>query len=153
MLEKLLCSIEEASPSITQAASGHQEVTPDLEEFVYNFYSGYPNCKDFISDFYTITRNNGNNMDEVANDAVLIIAEQQDSCSSRHVVTSSPRPKCKPEVVVDVTQGASTHHGSRGSSGFHSSKNRSSFWSFNFERKSVIASASDSLSSTLYGYH
>lgn len=124
MLEKLLCSIEEASPSITQQAAGGQDV-PDLEEFVYNFYTGYPNCKDFISDFYTITRNNGNNMDEVANDAVLII-ESQDSV--RRVVTSSPRPKCNPEVMEQETSArnletsASTHHDSRGSSGFHSSK-------------------------------
>lgn len=69
MLEKLLCSNEEPSSSLSQSNSRCQDV-PDLEEFVHNFYTGYPNCKDFIADFYTVTRNNGSNMDEVANDAV-----------------------------------------------------------------------------------
>lgn len=61
--------------------SACQEI-PDLEEFVHNFYTGYPNCKDFISDFYTVTRNNGNNMDEVANDALVIL--DQENRSNRH---------------------------------------------------------------------
>ena len=73
MLEKLLCSNEEPSASMTQTDNTTCQDVPDLEEFVHNFYTGYPNCKDFIVDFYTVTKNTGNNMDEVANDAVQIL--------------------------------------------------------------------------------
>ncbi|XP_033359714.1 lateral signaling target protein 2 homolog isoform X1 [Bombus vosnesenskii] len=77
MLEKLLCSNEEPPGPITQSSksSACQDI-PDLEEFVHNFYTGYPNCKDFIVDFYTVTRNTGNNMDEVADDVVQILEEE-----------------------------------------------------------------------------
>lgn len=74
MLEKLLCSNEEPTSSITHSKSACQDI-PDLEEYVHNFYTGYPNCKEFIVDFYTVTRNTGNNMDEVANDAVQSLDE------------------------------------------------------------------------------
>lgn len=83
MLEKLLCSSEEPATTITtqQTTANNnnrqqqQETMPDLEDFVDNFYTDYPNCKDFIVDFYRITRNTGNNMDEVANDAVECLNE------------------------------------------------------------------------------
>ncbi|XP_012215295.1 lateral signaling target protein 2 homolog [Linepithema humile] len=76
MLEKLLCSNEEPSGSITQSTKSACQDIPDLEEYVHNFYSGYPNCKEFIVDFYTVTRNTGNNMDEVASDAVQSLDEE-----------------------------------------------------------------------------
>ncbi|CAD1470162.1 unnamed protein product, partial [Heterotrigona itama] len=77
MLEKLLCSSEEPPGSIKQSSkSSACEDIPDLEEFVHNFYTGYPNCKDFIVDFYTVTKNTGNNMDEVADDVVQILEEE-----------------------------------------------------------------------------
>ncbi|XP_053994035.1 lateral signaling target protein 2 homolog isoform X1 [Hylaeus volcanicus] len=79
MLEKLLCSNEEPSGPITQSSKSACQDIPDLEEFVHNFYTGYPNCKDFIVDFYTVTRNTGNNMDEVANDAVKSLAEESEN--------------------------------------------------------------------------
>ncbi|EFN88291.1 lateral signaling target protein 2 homolog isoform X2 [Harpegnathos saltator] len=75
MLEKLLCSNEEPSSSITQSSKSACQDIPDLEEFVHNFYTGYPNCKEFIVDFYTVTRNAGNNMDEIASDAVQSLGE------------------------------------------------------------------------------
>ncbi|XP_011648368.1 lateral signaling target protein 2 homolog [Pogonomyrmex barbatus] len=75
MLEKLLCSNEEPSGSITQSTKSVCQDIPDLEEYVHNFYTGYPNCKEFIIDFYTVTRNMGNNMDEVANDAIQLLDE------------------------------------------------------------------------------
>jgi len=75
MLEKLLCSNEEPSGSITQSTKSACQDIPDLEEYVHNFYTGYPNCKEFIVDFYTVTRNTGNNMDEIANDAVQALDE------------------------------------------------------------------------------
>lgn len=75
MLEKLLCSNEEPSGSITQSTKSTCQDIPDLEEYVHNFYTGYPNCKEFIVDFYTVTRNTGNNMDEVASDAVQSLDE------------------------------------------------------------------------------
>ncbi|XP_014470609.1 PREDICTED: lateral signaling target protein 2 homolog isoform X2 [Dinoponera quadriceps] len=81
MLEKLLCSNEEPSSSITQSTKC-QDI-PDLEEFVHNFYTGYPNCKEFIVDFYTVTRNAGNNMDEVASDAVQSLDEESGKMSDR----------------------------------------------------------------------
>ncbi|XP_017890929.1 lateral signaling target protein 2 homolog isoform X2 [Ceratina calcarata] len=76
MLEKLLCSNEEPSGPVTQSKSSACQDIPDLEEFVHNFYTGYPNCKDFIVDFYTVTRNTGNNMDEIANDVVQTLDEE-----------------------------------------------------------------------------
>lgn len=77
MLEKLLCSSEEPPGPIKQSSkSSTCEDIPDLEEFVHNFYTGYPNCKDFIVDFYTVTKNTGNNMDEVADDVVQILEEE-----------------------------------------------------------------------------
>lgn len=79
MLEKLLCSNEEPSGPITQSSKSTCQDIPDLEEFVHNFYTGYPNCKDFIVDFYTVTRNTGNNMDEVANDVVQALTEHSDN--------------------------------------------------------------------------
>ncbi|XP_018392394.1 PREDICTED: lateral signaling target protein 2 homolog [Cyphomyrmex costatus] len=78
MLEKLLCSNEEPSGSITQSTKSTCQDIPDLEEYVHNFYTGYPNCKEFIVDFYTVTRNTGNNMDEVASDAVQSLNESRD---------------------------------------------------------------------------
>ncbi|XP_072749970.1 lateral signaling target protein 2 homolog [Anoplolepis gracilipes] len=75
MLEKLLCSNEEPSSSITQSTKSACQDIPDLEEYVHNFYTGYPNCKEFIIDFYTVTRNTGNNMDEIASDAVQSLDE------------------------------------------------------------------------------
>lgn len=78
MLEKLLCSSEEPPGPIKQSSkSSTCEDIPDLEEFVHNFYTGYPNCKDFIVDFYTVTKNTGNNMDEVADDVVQILEEEE----------------------------------------------------------------------------
>ncbi|XP_031847675.1 lateral signaling target protein 2 homolog isoform X2 [Nomia melanderi] len=79
MLEKLLCSNEEPSGPITQSSKSACQDIPDLEEFVHNFYTGYPNCKDFIVDFYTVTRNTGSNMDEVANDVVQALAEGREN--------------------------------------------------------------------------
>lgn len=76
MLEKLLCSNEEPSSSITQSTKSACQDIPDLEEYVHNFYTGYPNCKEFIIDFYTVTKNTGNNMDEVASDAVQSLNEE-----------------------------------------------------------------------------
>ncbi|XP_029173583.1 lateral signaling target protein 2 homolog [Nylanderia fulva] len=89
MLEKLLCSNEEPSSSITQSTKSACQDIPDLEEYVHNFYTGYPNCKEFIIDFYTVTKNTGNNMDEVASDAVQSLNED----SSR--VDQSPNGKRK----------------------------------------------------------
>lgn len=74
MLEKLLCSNEEPSAPISQSTK--TACQQDLEEFVHNFYTDYPNCKDFIVDFYTVTKNTGTNMDEIANDAVEIIDQE-----------------------------------------------------------------------------
>lgn len=84
MLEKLLCSNEEPSAPLTQSSKSACQDIPDLEEFVHNFYTGYPNCKDFIVDFYTVTRNTGNNMDEVANDVVRTLDEENERLTVRN---------------------------------------------------------------------
>ncbi|XP_029678817.1 lateral signaling target protein 2 homolog isoform X2 [Formica exsecta] len=89
MLEKLLCSNEEPSSSITQSTKSACQDIPDLEEYVHNFYTGYPNCKEFIIDFYTVTKNTGNNMDEVASDAVQSLDE------SGPRIDQSPSRKCE----------------------------------------------------------
>lgn len=82
MLEKLLCSNEEPSGSITQSTKSACQDIPDLEEFVHNFYSGYPNCKEFIVDFYTVTKNTGNNMDEVASDVIQSLDKGNDKVTN-----------------------------------------------------------------------
>ncbi|KAH0566731.1 hypothetical protein KQX54_003553, partial [Cotesia glomerata] len=74
MLEKLLCSNEE--PSVPISPSTRNACQHELENFVHNFYSDYPNCKNFVVDFYTVTKNNGTNMDEVANDVVEIMTQE-----------------------------------------------------------------------------
>ncbi|XP_003427880.1 lateral signaling target protein 2 homolog isoform X2 [Nasonia vitripennis] len=132
MLEKLLCSIEEASGTMDQ--SGGQEV-PDLEEFVYNFYTGYPNCKDFIADFYTVTKNNGSNMDEVANDAVLIL-EQGNSSSDVLAAASSAKDGKKSSAGAEdreqQSQSSPTRgetSGNRAPAGRHDSSGSSDFYS------------------------
>ncbi|XP_015119793.1 lateral signaling target protein 2 homolog isoform X2 [Diachasma alloeum] len=91
MLEKLLCSNEEPSAPISQ--STRNVCQQDLEEFVHNFYTDYPNCKDFIVDFYTVTKNTGSNMDEVANDAVEIL--EQDNARIEYLIDKSDRDKRK----------------------------------------------------------
>ncbi|KAK0093237.1 hypothetical protein PV326_013994, partial [Microctonus aethiopoides] len=73
MLEKLLCSNEEPTVPISQTTKTICQ--QDLEEFVHNFYTDYPSCKDFIVDFYTVTKNTGTNVDEVANDAIETLNE------------------------------------------------------------------------------
>lgn len=135
MLEKLLCSIEEASGTMGQ--TGGQEV-PDLEEFVYNFYTGYPNCKDFIADFYTVTRNNGSNMDEVANDAVLIL-EQDNSSSDIPAKTSSAKDNKKSSTGTEDRERQSESSptqaeasGNRAPAGRHDSSGSSDFYSCTF---------------------
>jgi len=97
MLEKLLCSNEEPSSTITQStksAACGQDI-PDLEEYVHNFYTGYPNCKEFIVDFYTVTRNTGNNMDEVASDAVESLDVVEVKASTDRSATSKKREQNK----------------------------------------------------------
>lgn len=89
MLEKLLCSNEEPSSSITQSTKSTCQDIPDLEEYVHDFYTGYPNCKEFIIDFYTVTKNTGNNMDEIASDAVQSLNEGDSK------VDQSPIKKCE----------------------------------------------------------
>ncbi|KAJ8683602.1 hypothetical protein QAD02_019394 [Eretmocerus hayati] len=129
MLEKLLCSMEDAPSSMS---NGTCQDVPDLEQFVHNFYTGYPNCKDFISDFYHVTRNNGNNMDEVANDAVLIIDQDvvADSSTSslgasasRSITDQRKSPATEPSQdndSISSSRGANGRHDSSGSSDFYS---------------------------------
>lgn len=101
MLEKLLCSneaLEEPSGPITQSSkSSTCQDIPDLEEFVHNFYTGYPNCKDFIVDFYTVTKNTGNNMDEVADDVVQILEKE-----NRLVERNSDQEEESREMIVET---------------------------------------------------
>ncbi|XP_076632623.1 lateral signaling target protein 2 homolog isoform X1 [Colletes latitarsis] len=112
MLEKLLCSNEEPSGPITQSSKSACQDIPDLEEFVHNFYTGYPNCKDFIVDFYTVTRNTGNNMDEVANDVIETLTEENvdrsverrtDRLEDRHRETRINIAETGPNRVIVTT--------------------------------------------------
>ncbi|XP_076182205.1 lateral signaling target protein 2 homolog isoform X2 [Ptiloglossa arizonensis] len=116
MLEKLLCSNEEPSGPITHSSKSACQDIPDLEEFVHNFYTGYPNCKDFIVDFYTVTRNTGNNMDEVANDAVQTLTEENenvdrlikmraDRVKNRHAETRTSVVETGPNRLTVSTDG------------------------------------------------
>jgi hypothetical protein len=136
MLEKLLCSIEEASTPISQTSRSTCQDVPDLEEFVYNFYTGYPNCKDFIADFYTVTRNSGSNIDEIANDAVLILEqgnvegvsksrerkgspEADNELLAQHT-ENSPSHTINQEDSSSASRATTLRHDSSGSSDFYS---------------------------------
>lgn len=105
MLEKLLCSNEEPSNSITQSTKSACQDIPDLEEFVHNFYTGYPNCKEFIVDFYTVTRNAGNNMDEIASDAVQSLDKESGKMTDQPVTVKDheqDKEECKEERSTDT---------------------------------------------------
>ncbi|CAG2054006.1 unnamed protein product [Timema podura] len=65
-LEKLLCSSEEPNDYRTSDSNNPRipldtadDITypsvPDLDDFVTRFYIDYPNCKQFVTDFYTRT--------------------------------------------------------------------------------------------------
>lgn len=61
MLEKLLCDNEQISDLKT--VTDIKDVNSDLDEFINRFYSDYPTCKDYISNFYTVTMNDSENAD------------------------------------------------------------------------------------------
>lgn len=56
MLEKLLCDNEQCSDIKSVSDIGNNS---DLDEFVNRFYNDYPICKDFISNFYSVSVSNG----------------------------------------------------------------------------------------------
>ena len=126
MLEKLLCSIEESSVTMSQAGRSTCQDVTDLDQFVCNFYTGYPNCKDFIADFYTVTRNNGTNMDEVANDALLILNRDR-SNRSKESKRDRQTSSVEPQNLTDtrVSDRPPSRHNSSGSSDFYSNSNSS----------------------------
>lgn len=63
MLEKLLCDNEQITDLKT--LTNITDVNSDLDEFINRFYSDYPTCKDFISNFYTVTLRNGTEAERV----------------------------------------------------------------------------------------
>lgn len=55
MLEKLLCDNEQIS---VQSVSDINADNPsDLDHFINQFYNDYPLCKDYVSNFYTVSSN------------------------------------------------------------------------------------------------
>lgn len=56
MLEKLLCDNEQISDVKSVSDYG---VSNDLDNFIDKFYNDYPLCKDYISNFYTVSVNDG----------------------------------------------------------------------------------------------
>lgn len=69
-LEKLLCDNEQITDprTVDMSQAGHSRLDGPLDDFVDRFYSDYPTCKDFISNFYTVTISNGDASD-YANEA------------------------------------------------------------------------------------
>ncbi|KAK5644585.1 hypothetical protein RI129_005885 [Pyrocoelia pectoralis] len=64
MLEKLLCDNEQISDL---KSVSDLDMHSDLDDFINQFYSDYPSCKDFMCTFYTVTLNNGESVEEKNN--------------------------------------------------------------------------------------
>lgn len=79
MLEKLLCDNEQITDLKT--VTNISDVNSDLDEFVNRFYNDYPTCKDFISNFYTVTMSNGNDVvsADYGNDASELIPDKNET--------------------------------------------------------------------------
>ncbi|KAG8037080.1 hypothetical protein G9C98_004402 [Cotesia typhae] len=112
MLEKLLCSNEE--PTVPISPSTRNACQHELENFVHNFYSDYPNCKNFAVDFYTVTKNNGTNMDEVANDVVEIMTQESNVKGERKLqqavsVSGNSEDEDNHRTIITTTVAAYPH--------------------------------------------
>lgn len=83
MLEKLLCDNEQFCDlkSVSEL-----DVNNDLDDFVNRFYSDYPLCKDFISNFYTVGVNHNNQNDyEVVNEAKETNSDEDNHRTSKNI--------------------------------------------------------------------
>lgn len=66
MLEKLLCDNEQISDL---KSVSDLDMYSDLDDFINQFYSDYPSCKDFVSNFYSVSDNSGENVVETVEEA------------------------------------------------------------------------------------
>lgn len=73
MLEKLLCDNEQISDVKSVSDYG---VSNDLDNFIDKFYNDYPLCKDYISNFYTVSVNNGDIDAEPVDEATEIVQKE-----------------------------------------------------------------------------
>lgn len=71
MLEKLLCDNEQISDvkSVSEL-----NINSDLDDYINRFYNDYPLCKDYISNFYTVSVNNDQNDAEIVEEATETIS-------------------------------------------------------------------------------
>ncbi|KAF2901962.1 hypothetical protein ILUMI_04222 [Ignelater luminosus] len=67
MLEKLLCDNEQISD--LKSVSDF-DMHSDLDDFINQFYSDYPSCKDYVSNFYSVSDNNGEHDVETVDEAM-----------------------------------------------------------------------------------
>lgn len=75
-LEKLLCDNEQISDVKSVSEYG---VSNDLDNFIDRFYNDYPLCKDYISNFYTVSVNNGDIIDAEPVDEATEITQKDTS--------------------------------------------------------------------------
>lgn len=75
MLEKLLCDNEQ----ITDLKTVTDISDVNTDDFVNRFYNDYPTCKDFISNFYTVTMNNGDVNADYGNEATEVMKSSSDT--------------------------------------------------------------------------
>lgn len=98
MLEKLLCDNEQITDLKT--VTDISDVNSDLDDFVNRFYNDYPTCKDFISNFYTVTMSNGNEASaDYGNEASELIPDK----SSSETVSEFPSDVRKYQFSDDDT--------------------------------------------------
>lgn len=98
MLEKLLCDNEQITD--IKAVSEISDVNSDLDDFVNRFYNDYPICKDFVSNFCTVTVNNGPDLDpsEYGKD----VAENVINKSSSNVSNSIEIPSTSGYLIANT---------------------------------------------------
>lgn len=93
MLEKLLCDNEQITD--LKAVSELSDVNSDLDDFVNRFYNDYPICKDFVSNFCTITVNNGDEVDaaDYGNEAAEALL-MKESSANNDIVSNTDTACC-----------------------------------------------------------
>ncbi|GLV32373.1 uncharacterized protein CBL_00918 [Carabus blaptoides fortunei] len=102
MLEKLLCDNEQITD--VKAVSELSDVNSDLDDFVNRFYNDYPICKDFVSNFCTVTVNNGGERDAAADYEATeaLMVQKEASVSNEITPTSHSMSEC---IQIPSTSG------------------------------------------------
>lgn len=92
MLEKLLCDNEQISDL---KSVSDLDMHSDLDDFINQFYSDYPSCKDFMCTFFTVTLNNHESAKEKSKPV-----QSTDATSRENTVDSNQTPSTSTATEV-----------------------------------------------------